>query len=545
VKNAFQPTMRDLTDRPLVCLALSFTAGIALGARWGIATCWVLTTLSVIGVLMWALLRSSALVGLSLVFLSMGSGVLLLHLSERQNASDVSRLSAGGQTLVGTVANAPAYFDGNWRFVLSVEAHEHAGKSESVAGRVFVRMRSSFPIKRGEEWRLTGKLRPLRRVGNPGQRTEADRLASLGVTAVLRSDEGMAEKLGDGKLSWLARHAFRAQQAALTALARKVGAPYPETTANVAASVIFGVHATPPPAAISEAFRRAGTIHLLVVSGAMISMVFGLVFLPGLIGASWRRTSLERQFGWPTRYRGKVTFRPGLWAALIAIAAVTYYALLTEGGQAVVRAAVMGIFTAFALVLRRMPAFSREHGLNSDPLTLLAAAAMVVLVGSPNTLFQPGFQLSFTAVAAIIYLTPRMHWLLNFLPKWLGYALLGAVIAQIALLPILAWHFGQIPLVGFLSNLLAIPLASVTLVAGMATCGLAVIVPWAAPLAGWVTGWSTRWLIWVSSAFASLPYASISIIRPPVVLIVLWYLSLLILGSWLGQIGKDREIAKT
>jgi hypothetical protein len=97
------------------------------------------------------------------------------------------------------------------------------------------------------------------------------------------------------------------------------------------------------------------------------------------------------------------------------------------------------------------------------------------------------------------------------------------------------WHFGQAPIAGFGANLLAIPLAGVVLAAGMATCGLAVVAPWAAPVAGWATGLSTRWLVWVSSAFASLPWASIQVARPSIVTVAAWYVGLVGVGTVLGK----------
>jgi competence protein ComEC len=198
----------------------------------------------------------------------------------------------------------------------------------------------------------------------------------------------------------------------------------------------------------------------------------------------------------------------------------------------------MGVLAALALVLRRAPRVAREHGLNVDHFTLLAAAALVVLAALPQALFQPGFQLSFAAVAAILYLTPKAMPLLGWLPKWLGYTIAGTLAAQLATFPILVWHFGQAPLAGFGANLLAIPLAAIVLCGGMATCALAVLAPWAAPAAGWVTGWATRWLVWVSGAFAALPWASVAVPRPSTLAVVAWYAGMVGLGRLLTRAGR-------
>ncbi len=488
---------------------------------------------------LWALRRSAAWAGAGILALSALGGAAASVAANVRGGMDISRLPAGGQTLVGTVAGQARYSDGIWRFVLSAEEHEEGSRRELVGGRVYVRMRSSKRVQRAQRWRLTGKLRPLRTVANPGQRSEAARLASLDVSSTLTvGTEELGELIGAGSLGPVAGHAYRAQMSAVDMLGRHISGPYPELAAAVAASVIFGVHAAPPPAEITETFRRAGTIHLLVVSGGMVSMVFGMVFLPGALGAGWRRMGTDRQFGWPGSWRGRIKYRPGVLAALAAMIVVTYYATLTEGGQAVIRAAIMGVIVGLALALRRIPAVARDHGLNVDRYTLLAAAGLAILIASPGALFQAGFQLSFAAVWAILYLTPKAMWLVSWLPKWLGYTVVGTIAAQLATFPILVWHYGQAPVGGFGANLLAIPLAAVVLGSGMATCALGALAPVLAPVAGWATGLSTRWLVWVSGAFASVSWASIEVARPSPFALIGWLVGMVASGWGLGRLGE-------
>jgi len=534
--------MRELSDRPLVCVAVAFSGGIALaGALGTVAACLLgACGLGAFVALLWR--RKPAWVGLAVLALTAMAGASLLVASGTPSHADVALLPEGGQTLVGTVAGVPRYSDGVWRFVLAVQRHEHGRRQEPTRGRAYVRLRSPQALERGQRWRLTGSLRAPRGERNPGGRPEAARLAGLGVTAVLTVGASeLAEYLGPGRLGPLTAHAYGAQRRALGLLERHVSGPYPGLTAAVAASVIFGVHATPPPQEISDAFRRAGTIHLLVVSGAMVSLVFAFVFLPGALGASWRRLMAERQMGWPLTGRGRVKQWPGLAAALIAIGVVVYYAVLTEGGQAVARAAVMGVCVALAFVLRRVPAVAREHGLNVDAYTLLAVAALAILVVEPTVLFQPGFQLSFAAVWAILYLTPKVEEVTPGLPRWLRVGVGGTLAAQLATFPILAWHYGQAPIGGLAANLAAVPLAAVVLFAGMATCLLAALAPWLASVAGWMTGWSTRGMIWVSSAFAAMPGASPEVAKPGWPVTIAWYAGMIALGWWLGRVAERRS----
>jgi competence protein ComEC len=533
--------MGDLTQRPLVCVALAFAGGIAVASAAGGVALWSLGAAVAVATLASSRARWRSLLSLALLLGAGVAGGLVFQVHQSLAASNVSHLPEGGQTIVGTVTSPPSHSHGTFRFVLASEFHEGGAGPEPITGRVYVRLTSDAPVQRGERWRLTGKLRPLREAANPGQRSEAHRLASLGVSSILTvGSPALAELLRDGDLGPVSTHAFRAQQRALSTLSKNMPGPYREQTAGVAASVIFGVHASPPPREITAVFRRAGTIHLLVVSGAMVSMVFGLVFLPSALGAAWRRVQFERQFSRLGGHgRGRIPFRPGPVVATLAVLVVAYYAVLTEGGQAVLRAAVMGGLVGVALALRRVPTVARDHGLNVDRYTLLAAAALAVLAVTPDALFQPGFQLSFAAVLAILYVTPKAIWLVAWLPKWLGYAVIGTIAAQLATFPILAYHYGQAPIAGFGANLFAIPLAAVVLTSGMATCVLGVLLPWLAPMAGWICAHATRALVWISATFASLPWATIDIPRPSILAVMAWYAAVLVLGVVLAEEHKE------
>ena len=520
------------TARPLVCVTIAFGLGIAAAGSPGLA--WVVLAAGA-GGLGWAVVRRRRLLPrIAVVALAALAGGFLSCAHQRPGATDVSTLPPGGQTLVGTVANAPRYARGTWSFVLTAEQHLTADRAEPITGRCYVHFHTDAPIRRGDRWQLTGRLRLLTGARNPGGRSERQRLSGLGVGSVLSvGGKSLAQPLGEGDLGWIPRHAYAAQRQALAVLERFVRAPYPELTAGIAASVIFGVHAYPPPAEVSESFRRAGTIHLLVVSGAMISSVFGLVFLPGFLGATWRRAWLERQSGWPASGRGRISHRPGVWAAVIAVLLSTYYAVLTEGGQAVARAAIMGVLIGLAFALRRLPRVAKHHGLKLDYYTLLGAAALLILIAQPPALFQPGFQISFAAVWALIYFVPKVDPFLRSLPRVVRQPLVGTLAAQVVIFPILAWHFGNAPVAGLAANLLAIPLAGVVLMAGMATCALGLTLPWLAPVAGWITGWAARGLMWVSSAFAAAPWAAPEVPRPHLLLIIAWYAGLVLAGWWL------------
>ena len=115
-------------------------------------------------------------------------------------------------------------------------------------------------------------------------------------------------------------------------------------------------------------FERTGSFHLFVVSGMHVALLAGMVF-------------------WAAR---RLRVRAGL-ATLLTVALIAAYALLTGFGVPVQRALLM---TAVFLLARLL-----WRGRNA--LNALGAAALAVLVGSPGTLFEASFQMTFLAIVAI------------------------------------------------------------------------------------------------------------------------------------------------
>ena len=148
--------------------------------------------------------------------------------------------------------------------------------------------------------------------------------------------------------------------------------------------------------------------------------------------------------------------------------------------------------------------YSERSSLNN-----LALAALLILLFSPASLFDIGFQLSFTSVFFILLLTPnipRPRWLrrsrlLALLYGWLTVS----IVAQIGTGPLVAYYFHTIPLVGLLGNLLAIPLAYVIL-------GLALVfflIPGFQGLTATLLGWCIRFLTGAVGWMAAWPYSHI------------------------------------
>jgi competence protein ComEC len=241
----------------------------------------------------------------------------------------------------------------------------------------------------------------------------------------------------------------------------------------------------------SEAMRRAGLAHLLSVSGLHVTAVTGaamLVVLRLLALSPWLALRLRL---------------PLVAAGAGALAAIGY-TWLTGGQVPTIRSCVAALLVLVALSLGR----------EALTLRLVAAGAMVVLLLWPEALAGPSFQLSFTAVAAIIALheSPRMrHWFEareegrgRRLARELGALLLTGIAVELALMPIGLFHFHKGGVYGALANIVAIPLTTFVVMPLEALALAADLVGLGAPF-WWLTGKAMALLLWIAHVVASAP----------------------------------------
>jgi competence protein ComEC len=151
---------------------------------------------------------------------------------------------------------------------------------------------------------------------------------------------------------------------------------------------------------------------------------------------------------------------------LSLIAGIVLYCLLTGASEPVVRASIMASVMAAAFLFGRDPDVQ-----NAFSLSLLA-----MLCYNPRLLFDPGFQLSYASVFALIVLYPRLRQLLGVCRvaaapvRWLCEGLLVSFSAWLATVPFVAHYFRVIAPGAVLINLFAAPLAGfITL------CGFSVL----------------------------------------------------------------------
>jgi len=229
-------------------------------------------------------------------------------------------------------------------------------------------------------------------------------------------------------------------------------------------------------------FRASGLYHLLAVSGQNVLFI-GV----GLAGLAW------------------LVAAPRLLLELGVLAAIGLYVLAVGWQPSVVRAGVAGMLASLAWLAARPR--DRWHS--------LALGALVLLGWMPSTLLEPGFQLSFAAVAAIFLAVPRLKtWLEGYpVPGFLREVVAVSTACGIATAPIAWLQFGTVPLYTVPANALAWPVAAPLLILGLLAAVIQPALPSAALALAWVNGWLAAYLAWVAATVARLPAARLDSAR--------------------------------
>ena len=190
---------------------------------------------------------------------------------------------------------------------------------------------------------------------------------------------------------------------------------------------------------VRAAYSDAGASHMLALSGLHVGVIYGLLAM-GLRGLMRRRN---------LRWLRELLIVTVLWG----------FALLVGMSASVVRAVAMCTLYIFARWM------SDD---TSSPLHILTLTALLMLLVRPLYLFDIGFQLSFMAMASILWLEPKLELFfrrhsLHPIPGFFVGLLCMSFSAQLGTFPLVLYHFGAFPSYFLLTNLLVVPCLSVVL----------------------------------------------------------------------------------
>lgn len=363
-------------------------------------------------------------------------------------------------TVIGLVDKEPDVRDTFQLLHIRAESlvfNDAAGtRTEAVHGLLLARV-ARYPARQyGERLSLTGRLTTPRVFPDFDYR---DYLARQGVYVVMYYPRVKLLATDQGSPFWQALYTLRGHLSAVITYV------LPEPYAALLKAILLGNRSGIPPS-LYEQFNVTGTSHIIVISGSNIAILCG--FLLAAV----------------TRLAGR---RIALYVSLLGVA---LYVLLAGADAPVIRAAIMGGLYVLAL----------RFGRRAEARTSLMLAATLMTMVNPVWIRDPGFQLSFSATAGLIWLVPLLE---NALDSWLhrlrgvaalvsgllGDGLVVTFAAQITTLPLIVYHFARISPVSLLTNTLVVPVQPFIMLSGaLATLGGLIWLP-----AGQVIGW-LAWL---------------------------------------------------
>ncbi len=264
--------------------------------------------------------------------------------------------------------------------------------------------------------------------------------------------------------------------------------PYPES--SLLGGILLGVDDSMGKDLL-DAFRMVGIIHIVVLSGYNITLVAESV-----------RKSLSF-----------LSLRKALLGSIIGI---VLFIMMVGFSPSVVRAGIMAILALVARATHR----------NYNIARALAVAAFCMVFWNPKVLlFDLGFQLSFLATVALIWISPVVERRLMFLPEKFGFRDIASttIATQLFVLPLLMYSSGMISISGFVVNLLVLPIVPVVMVFGFMTGILGFVSFYLGFIPGIITHILLSYIIWIAEHVSRIPGSIISITHVSVLVPVIFY----------------------
>lgn len=277
-----------------------------------------------------------------------------------------------------------------------------------------------------------------------------------------------------------------------------------------------------------EEYKLSGLSHITAVSGANIAIVFLGAYRLVLAVRPYRLASAYLLFrSWMQRLRGRGAARsrrpahsqqptppnahalpplvhrlstfaiPHRVMVLCGVAAVLAYAMLLDSEGSVIRSLAMGLLGAYAML----------RGSGRQSLAALQTTVLMCLLAAPHLAVDMGFALSVTATSALILLGPPLiRLLMRVMPVFCAEMLAAPIVASLWCTPLILAMSGKVPLYSVPANLVAAPLAPLSMLAGLVALGFILLgLPTAADVCLRAGGLAAQGIEWAAHTAAHAP----------------------------------------
>ena len=302
-------------------------------------------------------------------------------------------------------------------------------------------------------------IKEVMNTGNPGSFDYRQYCLFQGITHQVYLDKTSVAVLPEREINPLQQFISNSNQLVIQILKRYI----PGKKENGLAEALLIGYKNDLDKDLVQSYTNTGVVHVIAISGMHLGLIYAILLL------------LTK----PLRRNRKLLF-----IRLVMILAALWIFTLMAGAQpSILRSAVM-----FSVLALAEPITRRTSIYNT-----LTLSAFVLLCINPFWLFDAGFLLSYSAILSIMLFFRSIYRLCAFQNRLIDAVwkiCATTIAAQILTTPVSVYFFHQQPILFLLTNIIAVPLSSLIVLAEIGLCALAAFQPVAI-----VTGKATQWMI--------------------------------------------------
>lgn len=449
--------------------------------------------------------RYAGATGMALTILFMSAGALLTRYRDlRNDPHSLYRNYTASPALVALLEEAPAEKARSLKALARVTHIRDSGAWLPVNGKILIYFRKDSlrpPPQPGTEIIFAKSLQRIRHSGNPGAFNYPRYCLFQGITHQVFLEPGDYAQGRGERLSAFRIFINDSRERILNIIRKYIPG---EKERGLAEALLIG-YKNDLDKSLSQTYANTGVIHVIAISGLHLGLVYWL------LAAALKPLLITRALRWIRM--------------LLIIAGLWTFSILAGAQPSVLRSALM--FSCLAL--------GEQLSRKSSTLNSLAASAFILLCLDPFFLWDPGFQLSYTAVLGIVlYTRPISNWYSGRykLPGMLWKMNAVTLSAQLLTTPISIYLFQQFPNFFLPANLVAVPASSFILLGEILLCLLS---GWQA--ASTILGEILYHLIRLMNEFVkmldSLPHSRLQELQLSAVQVILLYAGTASCSWWL------------
>ncbi len=498
-------------NRPLCLFCVAFILGILLCSFLGILYVLVFIAFSLFFIFLFfnKIKKAIFVLIISLAFLAYGG--ISFYNAEKTYSKIFDGFYNQPVTIEGYVDSEIEGADGKLKFYMRTNKIICEQKEKKIIGKLLINVSDNNGyLEKNNSFNyrtriyFIGNIEKPKPAVNPGGFDYKRYLASIGVsgTVYLRSssDISLAGVEGGG---WLHKLGYSIKNYVLKIIEFCLD----KNQAGLLAGMIIGYKDGLDENAYN-AFSKAGLTHIMVASGMNIAFII-----------------------LPLTYIFK-KLRISQFVSNILIMTVLILFVFVAGFSAsVVRAVIMGIIILLGKLIMR----------ETDIFTSISAAAIILLFINPYTIFDIGFQLSFSATISLVmfYKKIKEHIDNKYLPDIISDTIAATIAAQIGVVPITLYYFNNLSTISILSNLLVVPVVQIITIIGFIMVFAGIVNIHLSVLIGYINNNFLSFVLFITEKTAELPYASLKLPTPQLWLIVFYYIAVLYIFKW-RQLVKNK-----